>query len=62
MTWPLSLTMAVPIATKEPMSWSKEYISVTARGFRLSTFGRVMAAGGLKSAPAGWMVTMNLGC
>ena len=30
---PSSLTVPVPIATNEPMSWSNEYISVTARGF-----------------------------
>ena len=38
----------MPIATNEPMSWSNEYISVTSRGVRPSTFGSVIAAGGLK--------------
>jgi hypothetical protein len=41
------------MATNDPMSWSKEYISVTALGLRPSTFGSVIAAGGLKTAPAG---------
>jgi hypothetical protein len=35
------------------MSWSKEYISVTSRGFSPSTLGSVIGAGGLNKAPAG---------
>ena len=35
---------------------------MTARGARPSTLGKVIAAGGLKTAPGGWIVTMNLGC
>ena len=62
MTCPSSLTAPVPMATNDPMSWSKEYISVTSRGLSPSTFGRVIGAGGLKIAPEGWIVTMNRGC
>ena len=35
---------------------------MTARGVRPSTFGSVIAAGGLNIAPAGWIVTMKRGC
>src|SRR5690348_3120033 len=61
-TCPSSLTTPVPMATNEPMSWSNEYISVTALGLSPSTLGSVIAAGGLKIAPDGWIVTMNRGC
>jgi len=59
---PSSLTVPVPIATNDPMSWSKEYISVTALGESPSTLGSVMGAGGLNVAPAGWIVTIKRGC
>src|SRR5258708_3804339 len=61
-TEPSSLTLAVPMLTNIPRSWSKEYISVTWPGARPSTFGMVIAAGGSKRVPAGWMGTMTRGC
>src|SRR5262249_54603650 len=61
-TVPSSLTVAVPVATKLPMSWSNEYSSVTSPGARPSTLGCVTAAGGSKRTPGGWMVTMKRGC
>ena len=53
MTEPSSLTVPVPIDTNDARSWSYEYISVTCRGARPSTFGSVSCAAGLKCVPTG---------